>query len=100
MDFNVLLFLLIGLIIGFGLAYVLTKKLDKSKELQTQLNTLHEENTALLIEQKTALSRADETQKYYNQLKIDFQALEKTKDELSNELSALRVHKSNLEEKL
>lgn len=100
MDFNALLFLLIGLIIGFGLAYVLTKKLDKSKELQTQLNTLHEENTALLIEQKTALSRADEIQKYYNQLKIDFQALEKTKDELSNELSALRVHKSNLEEKL
>ena len=60
MDFNALLFLLIGLIIGFGLAYVLIKKLDKSKELQTQLNTLHEENTALLIEQRTASSRADD----------------------------------------
>ena len=85
MDFNTLLFLLIGLFIGFVLAYMLAKKFDKSKDLQAQLHQVQEENTNLLIEQKTALSRADETQKYYNQLKIDFQALEKTKNELSNE---------------
>lgn len=100
MEFSAIVFLFVGLVLGFAIAFFFSKKFDKSKELQETVNQMQLENTNLLVAQKTAESKAEEIQHHYKQLKIDYQKIDETKDHLSNELSALKVTKSNLEEKL
>lgn len=100
MELSTIVFFLVGLIIGFAIAYFMAKKLDKSKDLQEALDNKQNENTNLLVAQKTAESKAEEIHHHYNQLKLDYQKVDDEKDRLSNELSALKVFKSNLEEKL
>ncbi|MEX2379487.1 MAG: DNA recombination protein RmuC [Vicingaceae bacterium] len=100
MELSAILFLFVGLVLGSAIAFIVSKRYDNSKVLQETINQMQFESTNLLVAQKTAESKAEEIQHQYKQLKSDFQKVDEEKDRFSNELSALKVTKSNLEEKL